>query len=247
MNQDIDNELVTADQLKTQFQQIISQKEFDKLDMFITNQYISFPALAMYFLSNGILDGTRYLLDNYLEEMCKVTHQDQTLIFWTIQWQNMDSLKILMEYPDMAKQRDTSSLFSYSPLHTSLTHGNKEMSRYLAETFPDMVSESHPDSQDTVAHLMVFLSDPDMTKTMDYVSLELWNQKNKRGWTPLHLAVIQNNLEMVTQLVEIGVDTSVLDNKSNTALELASQMDHNEIVDYLEKNVKIGIFENITI
>lgn len=50
------------------------------------------------------------------------------------------------------------------------------------------------------------------------------NIKNSQGYTPLMLAVIKNNVDMVRALLDAGVDTSITDNKGRTAKEIGQSL-----------------------
>ena len=50
------------------------------------------------------------------------------------------------------------------------------------------------------------------------------NIKNSQSYTPLMLAVIKNNIDMVRALLDAGADTSITDNKGRTAKEIGQSL-----------------------
>lgn len=50
------------------------------------------------------------------------------------------------------------------------------------------------------------------------------NIKNCQSYTPLMLAVIKNNIDMVRALLDAGADTSITDNKGRTAKEIGQSL-----------------------
>lgn len=46
------------------------------------------------------------------------------------------------------------------------------------------------------------------------------NIKNSQGFTPLMIAVLKNNIDMVRALLDVGADTAVTDNKGRTAKDI---------------------------
>ena len=55
----------------------------------------------------------------------------------------------------------------------------------------------------------------------------------KFGFTPLHLAIANDKLEIVQALVEAGADAEAIDNAGNTPIILAAYFNRVEIIEYL--------------
>ena len=71
------------------------------------------------------------------------------------------------------------------------------------------------------------------------------NEKNKFGWTPLHLAVSNNNEEMALLLLEHGADGSIQDNDGFTSLHYSiiyNMLNIAKVI--LEKTPKVLHLEN---
>ena len=56
--------------------------------------------------------------------------------------------------------------------------------------------------------------------------------KAEFGRTPLHVAIIDNNLDEIKKLISDGADISIKDNGGNTAIELAVLEDREDIVEW---------------
>ena len=59
---------------------------------------------------------------------------------------------------------------------------------------------------------------------------------DNNGWTPLHLAVIRGNYDVVWLLVFKGININVKCNDGYTPLSLAKDSGHTEIVEMLQKH-----------
>lgn len=71
---------------------------------------------------------------------------------------------------------------------------------------------------------------PELKETLQ----EILEAKNFEGLTPLHIAVLNNNLDVVTELISLGADANEPDGKSgHTALHLAVEQNNLLIVSYL--------------
>ena len=59
---------------------------------------------------------------------------------------------------------------------------------------------------------------------------------NYGGWTSLHFAAMKGNTESVQKLLELGADIHVLNEDGKTALDLAQERDHTNIVEMLQQH-----------
>jgi ankyrin repeat protein len=62
------------------------------------------------------------------------------------------------------------------------------------------------------------------------------NVSDEYGWTPLHIAAMHNDLDMVKTLIYKGAHLNALDLNSNTPLALARQNHAKEVCHFLRKN-----------
>jgi ankyrin repeat protein len=56
--------------------------------------------------------------------------------------------------------------------------------------------------------------------------------------TPLHLAVIKDNVELIKLFVSNGADITLVDEKNLTALDYAKDENNIDIIEFLEKEMK---------
>lgn len=91
----------------------------------------------------------------------------------------------------------------------------------------------------TLLHLSVSLQKLNTTKTIlrhPDIFGKLKDSRDSNGQTPLHLAVLQGNPDLVAILLKYNADSSVLDSAGRSAIDLASTSahpSHNEILDQL--------------
>ncbi len=109
-------------------------------------------------------------------------------------------------------------------------------------------------SNDSIIHIIISLSNGNQKSTellkqiIDNINDNnkyILNVKNSKGWSPLHLAVLGNDIEIVKTLIEGGVDINIMDNTSKTPLELAFDNNYSEIFDYLKEKVGQNHFDSI--
>lgn len=60
--------------------------------------------------------------------------------------------------------------------------------------------------------------------------------KSEYGRTPLHNAIIDNDLDMVKKLIDEGIDINMKDNGGNTAFELGVLENRDDIIDWMIEN-----------
>ncbi len=68
------------------------------------------------------------------------------------------------------------------------------------------------------------------------------NAQNKDGDTPLHLAIKNNALDKIRDLVEAGAKTNIRNKTGLDAMGLAKKEDEPDIIEYLE-SVMIAIYD----
>ena len=61
------------------------------------------------------------------------------------------------------------------------------------------------------------------------------NEPTNRGWTPLHIAAAFNNEEIVELLIENGASYKEINSDGQTALDIAKENNHKNIIDLLSK------------
>jgi ankyrin repeat protein len=62
------------------------------------------------------------------------------------------------------------------------------------------------------------------------------NARQHGGWTPLHAAAQNGDVEMARELVASGADVQTRADNQQTAMDLALTKAHQSMVDFLEAN-----------
>jgi len=68
-----------------------------------------------------------------------------------------------------------------------------------------------------------------------YPNLNL-NQRNQQDATPLHLAIIYDNLDIIRCLIQLGADTS-LTMKNKTCLQISTEFNYEDLIEFFSKLV----------
>ena len=58
------------------------------------------------------------------------------------------------------------------------------------------------------------------------------NKKNNTGCTPLHWAALEGNLPLARILINAGADITALNNREKTALNLAEEVRHADMIKF---------------
>jgi len=68
-----------------------------------------------------------------------------------------------------------------------------------------------------------------------YPNLNL-NQRNQQDATPLHLAIIYDNLDIIRCLIQLGADRS-LTMKNKTCLQISTEFNYEDLIEFFSKLV----------
>jgi ankyrin repeat protein len=68
-----------------------------------------------------------------------------------------------------------------------------------------------------------------------YPNLNL-NQRNQQDATPLHLAIIYDNLDIIRCLIQFGADRS-LTMKNKTCLQISTEFNYEDLIEFFSKLV----------
>jgi ankyrin repeat protein len=94
----------------------------------------------------------------------------------------------------------------------------------------------------TALHMAVFHRCSRVVETLMKCSLVDINIQDQRGQTPLHLAASRGRLKIVKALLENGrnIDLDLKDEEQRTALDLAEEGNHAQVVDILKAEIGHG-------
>lgn len=71
------------------------------------------------------------------------------------------------------------------------------------------------------------------------------NEKDEQGDTLIHLAILNDKIEVLKYLIHIKMDFRLKNNKSQTPLDLAISLDRKEFIECLENAAKNTKVENL--
>ena len=95
------------------------------------------------------------------------------------------------------------------------------------------------DSGNSLVHLCVTLQRRDLVELLIkfYPELNL-NQRNKQDATPLHLAIIYDDLDMARFLIQSSADAS-LTMKTKTCLQISTEFNYTNFVEFFSQPVSL--------
>ncbi|XP_011037312.1 PREDICTED: alpha-latrocrustotoxin-Lt1a-like [Populus euphratica] len=101
-----------------------------------------------------------------------------------------------------------------SLLHVAVSYGSDNITSYLAETFPSLITIQNS-QKDTILHLAAREGKASHTiKSLAESNPSLMRKKNTKGNTPLHDAVITDNKEVAKLLVSRDPEVAYYNNKN---------------------------------
>lgn len=181
-------------------------------------------------------------------------YQTWTPLMWAIHEENPEIVSLLLQYHANIKHRDISS---HTPLHLAVDTNNIELVRLLLKNEADpnrsdvikrtslakaMTPEiaelliqyhactEHKDYHgNSLLHLSAMDGPEDMIRF--FAKYNDINSLNKNGRTPLHLASQYHRTENVKILLELGADPDIIDDKGQTAKDLAYKQEIKELID----------------
>ncbi|KAL2780653.1 nuclear factor NF-kappa-B p105 subunit isoform 2 proprotein [Daubentonia madagascariensis] len=108
------------------------------------------------------------------------------------------------------------------------------------------LTTAQDENGDSVLHLAIIHLHAQLVRdllevTSGLVSDEIINMRNDLYQTPLHLAVITKQEEVVEDLLRAGADPSLLDRLGNSVLHLAAKEGHDKILSVLLKHKKAAL------
>ena len=241
---------LTPDQLKLKIGDAIKEDNFEDLKLFIDNNYINLSSLAVQYVGNENVAGLQYLIDHYQPKIYSVEFKETNLINLSIIYGWLDGIKMMSQHPEWLVPNSNTSLYQYTPLFTAVTYNQYDIVEHLLDTNPELLQDVIPQNGYNIVHMAISTGDKKILQLLISRSenTDILNHSDKRGLTPLHRAVLLNDLNMVKLLVEEGkVDVDKLDKTSKTPYEIASESELTEISNYLESILKINYFESISI
>ncbi len=142
---------------------------------------------------------------------------------------------------------DYNSIVNYTHLNLAIFEKNIKSIIVLLE-YGSRTDIMYPIDNLTPIHFATLLGHQATLKILlDFSSKEIINKCTKKLETPLHLAILENDLSIIKLLIEYGADINLKNKNGCTALDVARNMENQnnttkEIIDYLIKNKGIQTF-----
>ena len=123
-----------------------------------------------------------------------------------------------------------------SCLSIAVSRGYYELSKFLINKFKNNILETTDNVKNNLLMIACKYNHTKLAKYLIKRGSKINRQNIDTGETALHYAVINNNLELTSLLVEKKADKDILDYNLNTSLMIASNRGYTSIMKYLIKN-----------
>ncbi|CAF0996061.1 unnamed protein product [Adineta steineri] len=123
-------------------------------------------------------------------------------------------------------------------LFHALTLENIPMIEHLLKSnLPNLDINSIAQSGNSLVHVCVTLQSIALIELLIkyYPTINL-NQRNYQDATPLHLAIIYDNIELIRSLIQLGADKN-LTMKTKTCLQMSTEFNYENLIDFFSKLV----------
>jgi ankyrin repeat protein len=204
-------------------------------------------SLDLYKLTKELIESAKNNLSqkdftNYINQK---TNKGQTPLHYASFVGNIKIIKLLIQNGADLMSKTNGGL---NLLHLAIM-GNKITSFYYFNEKYKISINLKDNKDNTSLHLATYYNSK---KIFNYLltnnKIDI-NAKNKEGFTPLHFAVISQNQSMIKKLLIKGADSSIRNNQSYTASDLAKQKNNQQINNIFKGNnckYKILMYSNIT-
>jgi ankyrin repeat protein len=238
-----------SETLKQRIINAITDNDFEALDTFIDNGNVSVIACLLKMMIQTNFDGLKHLVEE--KNALDVKYDNVNILTLACQFEWIEAVQFLCQFELLTNDDTQQSRYLLNPLFASMIYEKIDIIKYLLNNERKFIEDVVPVSKDNVIHIAVSVDNNDILETV-LVSLDMDNKyvinaKNTKGWTPLHLAVIANELESVKTLVEHGADINLMDKTSKTPLEVAHDEGYNDIFEYLREKSGEDHFESISL
>lgn len=235
--------------VKQQIIAAIDNNDFETLDNFIDNNKVSVSACLLKFMIQKNIEGLKHLIED--KDALDIKYDNVNILTLACQFDWIEGVQFLCQFESLTNDVNQQSKYLMNPLFSSIIYEKMELIDYLLNNERKFIDVIVPGSKDNIVHIGVSVDNIEILRkvlsSLDIDNKFVINSKNTKGLTPLHLAVIANELETVKILVEHGADINVMDNTSRTPLELAHDEGYDDIFEYLKDKSGGDYFENIAL
>ena len=235
--------------VKQQIINAIDNSDLETLDNFIDNNNVSVSTCLLKFMIQKNIEGFKHLVEE--KDALDIRYDNINILTLACQFNWIEGVQFLCQFDSLTNDINQQSKYLMNPLFSSIIYEKMELIDYLLNNEKKFIDVIVPGSKDNIIHIGVSVDNIEILKkvlsSLDIDNKFVINAKNTKGLTPLHLAVIANELETVKVLVEHGADINVMDNTSRTPLELAHDEGYDDIFEYLKNKSGGDYFENIAL
>lgn len=220
---------------KQKFIDAVEKNDFDTLDDMIDDNVVSLSVCLCKFMIQKNIDGLIHLVQNKDAIDVKFEGLNILTIACNLEW--LEGIEFLMQFENLIMDTTQQSKILYTPLFTSIIYEKTKSVEYLLKNHEELIDKLIPETNDTILHTAISVGNKNILRiVIENLNDEhqIINVKNNKGWSPLHLAVMNNDLDVVKLLVEKGADISIMDNTSKTPLEIAFDNNFTDIFEYLK-------------
>jgi ankyrin repeat protein len=168
---------------------------------------------------NSNLEMSRYIIQTYPGVLHNVENDGWNAALHAARGGNVQILQLLAENGVDVKHKEN---VGWNILHVACVNSNLEMSRYIIQTYPDLLHSASNDGWNAALHaarggnvqILQLLADNGVDV----------KHKNKNGWNILHTACFNSNLEMSLYIIQTYPDfLHNVDNAGWNAAHFASE------------------------
>ncbi len=262
-NNDNDNNSLTLDMLKNmsrveiknKLNFILSNNLIDDLYILIDNNYVSMKSIVLHAIVNNNVNLMQSLMNEYPDiENINQSNDKQyvglSILDIACQYGNLEMVQLLSTETDLINRVNDSAeqLTLLTPLHVAIASGEINVVCYLLDTFQHLAKVPFYKTGNNIVHLAIDIGNSNMLKLiLQKVDIDIINHKNNRGHTPLHMAVLENDMESVKLLIEYNANQRIMDKTSSTPYELAISENFTKIAVYLQERSNIDNYDSISI
>ncbi len=241
--------------LKKNLNIILANNDIENLRIFIDNGYISLKSVVLHGIVNNNCILILALMDLY-NDIDKINQSNDSqynglsLLDIACQYGNLNMVKLLSENTGLITRINQASgqLTLLTPLHVAIASNELEITSYLLDHYPNLAKINSDKTGNNIVHLSVDIGNLNILElVLQKVDTDIINHKNNRGYTPLHLAVLENDLDAVKLLTQYNANLRIMDKTSRTPHELASSEGYNAIVSYLEERQYTDNYESVSL
>uniref|UniRef100_A0AAR2J5E8 Ankyrin 1, erythrocytic b n=1 Tax=Pygocentrus nattereri TaxID=42514 RepID=A0AAR2J5E8_PYGNA len=200
----------------------------------------------------GHCEVAQFLLQNSAQVDAKAK-DDQTPLHCAARMGHKELVKLLLEHK---ASPDSATTAGHTPLHIAAREGHAQTTRILLDGNAQQTKMTKVGPVTYISTMVTLQGKLSLTKINHFycsiplsISLSLSDLLLQNGYTPLHIAAKQNQLEVASSLLQCGASTNAESLQGVTPLHLAAQEGRPDMVALLiskQANVNLGNKNGLT-